>query len=148
VPLRRHHGVEEDPAEGDLGAALVTERVVDGHPDDTAGDQMGEDQRGQDDPQVVPLPACGVEHGIGGVVVAPGSQAGGLPDLADGMRAKADDPTGDQRLEGGEDLGMEDIAERLYQRGEAGDKLIHRADLRALPDPGVLEHPPGYRPRA
>jgi hypothetical protein len=60
----------------------------------------------------------------------------------------ADDPTGNQRLEGGEDLGMEDIAGRLYQRGEAGDKLIHRADLRALPDPGVLEHPPGSRPRA
>jgi hypothetical protein len=43
---------------------------------------------------------------------------------------------------------MEAIAGRLYQRGEAGDKLIHRADPRASPDPGVLEHPPGYRTRA
>ena len=43
---------------------------------------------------------------------------------------------------------MEDIAGHLYQPGEAGDKLIHRADLRALPDPGVPKHPPGYRTRA
>ena len=61
-----------------------------------------------------------------------GGQTGGLPDLADGVRAEADDPTGEQDLEGLEDLGAEAIAERLYQRGEAGDKLIHRADLRAV----------------
>src|SRR5262249_30060971 len=48
-------------------------------------------------------------------------------------------------LEGGEDLGMETRAEGLYQCGEAGDKLIHRADLRAVRDPVVLEHPSGYR---
>ena len=52
-----------------------------------------------------------------------------------------------QGLEGLEDLRVEAIAERLYQCGEAGDKLIHRADLRAVCDPGVLEHPPGYRHR-
>jgi hypothetical protein len=125
----------------------VAERIVDGDPDDPTGNQMCEDQRGQDDPQVVPLPGGGVEHGVGGVVMTSGGQAGGLPDLADGAWAKADDPTGDERLEGGEDLGMETTAERLYQSGEAGDKLIHRADLRAVYGPGVLEHPPGYRPR-
>ena len=147
VPLRGEDRVEEDPAEGDLGPALVAEGVVDGDPNDTAGDQMGEDQRGQDDPQVVPLPGGRVEDGIGGVVMAFGGQPGRLPDLADSARAEADDPAGDQRLEGGEDLGVETIVERLYQRGQAGDKLIHRADLRAVRDPGVLEHPPGYRPR-
>ena len=105
-------------------------------------------KRGQDDAQVVPLPGGGVEDGVGGVVVPLGGQPGGLPDLADGARAEADDPAGDQGLEGLEDLGVEAIAERLYQRGEAGDKLIHRADLRAVRDPGVLQHPPGYRHRA
>src|SRR5262249_45190748 len=40
---------------------------------------------------------------------------------------------------------METRAEGLYQCGEAGDKLIHRADLRAVRDPVVLEHPSGYR---
>jgi hypothetical protein len=37
VLLRGQDGVEEDATEGDLGPALVTERVVDGDPDDTAG---------------------------------------------------------------------------------------------------------------
>ncbi len=77
-------------------------------------------------------------------MMPPGGQAGGLPDLAEGARAEADDPTGEQGLEGLEDLRVETRAERLYQRGEAGDKLIHRADLRAVRDPGVLQHPPGY----
>ncbi len=55
---------------------------------------------------------------------------------------------GDQGLKGREDLGVEAIVERLYQGGEAGDKLIHRADLRAVCDPVALEHPSGYRHRA
>src|SRR5512135_2307694 len=38
VPLGREHGVEEDAAEGDLGPALVAERVIDDDPDDPAGD--------------------------------------------------------------------------------------------------------------
>src|SRR6185312_7287741 len=118
-------GVEEDAAEGDPGAALVAERVVDGHPDHAVGDQVGEDQGGQDDAQVVPLPAGGVEDGIGGVVVPLGGQPGGLPDGADGVWAEADDPSGDQGLKGREDLGVEAIAEGLYQGDEAGDKLIH-----------------------
>jgi hypothetical protein len=42
---------------------------------------------------------------------------------------------------------VETRAERLYQRGETGDKLVHRADLRAVRGPGVLQHPPGYRRR-
>ena len=146
--LRREHGVEEDAAEGDLGAALVAEGVVDHDPDHAAGDQVGEDQGGQDDAQVVPLPGGGVEDGVGGVVVPLGGQPGGLPDLADGARAEADDPAGDQGLEGLEDLGAEAIAERLYQGGEAGDKLIHRADLRAVNDPGVPQHPQDSRRRA
>jgi hypothetical protein len=145
VLLRGEHGVEEDAAEGDLGPTLVTEGVVDHEPGHAAGDQVGEDQCGQDQAQVVPLPGGGMEDGVGGVVVPLGSQAGGLPDLADGARAKADDPTGDERLEGREDLGMETIAKRLYQSGEAGDKLIHRAGLREVCGPGVPEHPPGYR---
>ena len=143
--LGREHGVEEDAAEGDLGAALVAEGVVDGDPDHAAGDQVDEDQGSQDKAQVVPLPAGGVEDGIGGAVVPLGGQAGGLPDRADGARAEADNPSGDQGLEGREDLGVEAIAERLYQGGEAGDKLIHRAGLRAVRDPVVLEHPSGYR---
>ena len=39
------------------------------------------------------------------------------------------------------------FAERHYQRGERGDKLIHRAGLHGLRGPGVIEHPPGYRRR-
>jgi hypothetical protein len=109
---------------------------------------MGEDQCGQDDPRVVPLPGGGVEHGVGGIVMTFGGQAGGLPDATDGVRTEADDPTGDERLECGEDLGMETIAKRPYQGGEAGDKLVHRAGLRVVCGPGVLEHPPGYRLRA
>jgi hypothetical protein len=148
VPLRREDGVEEDAAEGDLGPALVAERVVDRHPDDAPRDQMDQDQGGQEDPQFVPIPTGGVEHGVGGIVVTLGGQAGGLPDLADRSRADTKDPTGQQRLKGRADLRVEAIAERLYQRRERGDKLIHRADLRAVRDPGVLQHPPGYRPRA
>jgi hypothetical protein len=86
-----------------------------------------------------------VEDGIGGVVVPLGGQTGGLPDRADGVWTAADDPSGDQGLKGGEDLGVEASAERLYQSSEAGDKLIHRADLRAVRDPGELEYPSGYR---
>src|SRR6185312_9705363 len=99
------------------------------------------------DAQIVPVPAGRVEDGRGGVVVPLGGQTGRLPDRADGVWAEADDPSGDQGLKGREDLGVEVIAERLYQGGEAGDKLIHRVDLRAVYDPGVLEHPPGYRHR-
>ncbi len=143
MPLGGQDGVEEDPPEGDLGAALVAQRVVDDQPHDAPGDQVGEDQGGQDDSQVVPLPAGGVEHGIGGVVVPLRGEAGGLPDLADGARADTDDPPGEEHLEGLEDLDAEAFAEGSYQVGEAGDKLIHRADLRAADNPGVAEHPSG-----
>jgi hypothetical protein len=93
----------------------VAEGVVDDDPGHAAGDQMSQDQGGQDDPQVVPLPGGGVEDGLGGVVVPPGRQAGGLPDLTDGAWAEADDPASQERLEGGEDLGVEAIAGRHYQ---------------------------------
>jgi hypothetical protein len=52
-----------------------------------------------------------VEHGAGGVVAPPGGQPGGRPDLADGPRADADDPAGDQDLERREDLGAEEKVE-------------------------------------
>ena len=65
-----------------------------------------------------------MEHGVGGVVVPLGGPAGGLPDLTDGAGSEADDPAGQQRLEGGEDAGMEAVAEWLYQEGERGNKLI------------------------
>jgi hypothetical protein len=56
-----------------------------------------------------------MEHGIGGVVVAFGGQSGGLPDLADGPRSEADDPAGEQGLEGLEDLGSGEAgAEGFY----------------------------------
>ena len=108
--LRREDGVEEDAAEGDLGPPLVAEGVIDGDPDDAAGDQVGQDQRGQDDAQVVPLPGGGVEDGVGGVVVPLGGQPGGEPDLADGAWPLAGDPAGEQGLEGLEDLGVEAVA--------------------------------------
>src|SRR5262249_24485955 len=117
--------VAEDAAEGDLGPALVAEGVVDDQPDHAAGDQSGEDERGQDDPQVVPLPGGGVEDGVGGVVVPPGGQPGGLPDIADGVRAGAGDPAGEQGLGGLEDLDGGAVAQRRYQFGQAGDKLVH-----------------------
>ena len=37
--------------------------------------------------------------------------------------------------------GTDAVAERLYQGGERGDKLIHGADLRAVSDPWGPEHP-------
>ena len=123
VLLGREHGVEEDAAEGHLGPPLVAEGVSDGDPDDPAGDQVGQDQRGQDEAQVVPLPDRRVEHGVGGVVMPRGRQLGGEPDFAEGARPLTDDPPGEQCLEGGEDAGMEAVAERLYQGGERGDKL-------------------------
>jgi hypothetical protein len=126
VLIGGQHGVEEDAAEGDLGTALVTEGVVDHDPDDPAGDQLGEDQGGQDDAQVVPFPGGRMEDGIGGVVVPLRGQPGGLPDLADSAGAETDDPAGDQDLEGLEDFGPEAVAERRYQSGEAGDELVHR----------------------
>ena len=144
VPLRREDRVEEDAAEGDLGAALVAESVVDDQPHDSARDQVAQDQGGQNDAQVVPLPDGGMEHGIGRVVMPLGGQSGGLPDLADGARPEADDPTGEEGLKRGEDTGVKAVAEGLYQGGERGDKLIHRADLRAVSDPWVPEHCSGY----
>ena len=143
MSFRRENCVEEDTAEGDLGATLVTEGVVDHDPDHATGDQVGEDQGGQDDAQVVPLPGGGVEDRVRGVVVPLRGQPGGLPNLADGTRADANDPPGEQRLEGLKDLDAEAIAEGSYQMGEAGDKLIHRAGLRAVNDPGVAQHPSG-----
>src|SRR5512147_1298092 len=53
-------------------------------PDDPAGDQVGQEQGGQDDAEVIPLPGRRVEDGVGGVVVPLGRPAGGEPDLADG----------------------------------------------------------------
>jgi hypothetical protein len=38
-------------------------------------------------------------------------------------------------------LGVEAIAEGLYQRGERGNKLIHGADLLAVSDPWGRTHP-------
>ena len=70
-----------------------------------------------------------------------GGPAGGLPDLTEGAGSEADDPAGQQRLEGGEDAGMEAVAEWLYQEGERGNKLIHGADLRAVSSPGAVQHP-------
>ena len=139
--LRREDRVEEDAAEGDLGPPLVAEGVIDGDPDDAAGDQVGQDQRGRDEAQVVPLPTGGVEDGVGGVVVPLGRQPGGEPDLGDGPWPLAGDPAGEQGLEGLEDLGVEAVGERRYQGGERRDKLSHGAGLRGAEVPGVVKQP-------
>jgi hypothetical protein len=89
MSLGREHGVEEDATEGDRGATLVAERVVDDDPDHAAGDEMTQDQSGQDDAQVVPLPGGRVEDGISRMVMPLSGPTGGLPDLADGTRAEA-----------------------------------------------------------
>jgi hypothetical protein len=123
VPLGREDGVEEDTGEGDLDAALVAERVIDDDPDDAARDEVAEDQCGQDEAQVIRLPGGGSEDGIGSVVMAPGGPSGGLPDLADGPQPEADDPSGEQRLEGGEDLRVEAIAEGLYSTRRASEGI-------------------------
>jgi hypothetical protein len=131
VFLGREDGIKEDPAEGDLGSPLVAERIIDDDPDDPTGDQMGQDQCGQDEAQVVPLPDGGMEDCVGGVMMPLGGQPGSEPDLADGTWPLTDDPAGEQRLERLEDLGMEAVLERHYQGGERGDKLRHGAGLRA-----------------
>ena len=45
-----------------------------------------------------------MEDGVGGIVMPLGGQTSGLPDLADGVGTETNDPTGDQDLEGLEDL--------------------------------------------
>ncbi len=143
VLLGREHRVEEDAAEGHLGATLVAKRIVDGYPNDATGDQVSEDQGGQDNAQVVPLPDGGTEYGVGGVVVAPSGPTRGLPDPADSVRAQADNPASDENLKGAEDAGVKAVAKRLYQCSQRGDKLIHRADLHAVSDPWVPQYRSG-----
>src|SRR5262245_23377568 len=82
-----------------------------------------------------------MEDGVGRVVMPPGGQPGGLPDLADGVWAEADDPAGDQDLEGLEDLDAEAVAQRRYQFGEAGDKLVHGGGPPCGDDPGGSQQP-------
>jgi hypothetical protein len=67
-----------------------------------------------------------------------GRQTSGLPDLADRVGTETDDPARDQDLEGLKDFAPEAIPEGSYQRGEAGDKLIHGAGLRANSAFGLL----------
>src|SRR5512135_1913504 len=117
----------------------MAEGVIDDDPDHPAGDQVGQDQGGKDDTEVIPLPDGGMENGVGGVVMALGRQPGGEPDLADGAWPLAEDSAGEQGLEGLEDLGMEAVGERRYQGSERGDKLVHGADLGAVDDPVVVE---------
>src|SRR5512135_1151169 len=136
VLLGREHGVEEDAAEGDLGPPRVAEGVIDDDPDDPARDEVGQDQRGRDEAQVVPLPDRRVEDGVGGVVMPLGRQPGGEPDLADGPGSLADNPAGEEGLEGLEDLGVEAVGARRYQGSERGNKLVHGAGLGAA---GYLE---------
>ncbi len=131
VSFGRQHSVEKDTTKGDLGPALMAERVVYCQPDHTEGNQVGQDQGSQDHPQIIPLPSGGVKDGVGRVVMPSGGQAGGLPNLADGVGTDANDPAGEQNLESLEDFNSEATPERFYQRGEAGDKLIHGAGLRA-----------------
>ena len=130
VCLGRKHSVEEDAAESDLGPALVAERIIHDQPDHPPGDQVAQNQSDQNHAQVIPLPRSGMER-VGGIVMTFGRQTSGLPDLADGVGTETDDPTRDQNLECVEDFDSEAITERFYQRGEARDKLIHGAGLRA-----------------
>src|SRR5512147_1106577 len=83
----------------------------------------------------------GMEDGIGGVVMPLGGQSGGLPDLGDGAGPEANDPAGDQRVDGGEDAGVAGVAERLYQGGQSGNKLAPGAGLRWALAPGQCGNP-------
>jgi len=56
------HGVEEEAAEGDLGAALVAEGVIDDEPDGRAGDEVGEEFEQHDAGEVIPVPDGSVEE--------------------------------------------------------------------------------------
>src|SRR5262249_55487930 len=121
--------------------ALVTEGIVDDDPNHAAGNQSGQNQGRQDNPQIVPLPGRRMEDGIGGVVMAFEGQSRGLPDAREGVWPQTDNPAGQKRLEVLEDLDAEAIAERFYQAGERGDKLIHGVDLRAVDNPEGCEQP-------
>src|SRR5512135_3719944 len=79
--------------------------------------------------------------GVSGVMVPLGGQPGSEPDLAEGAWSLADDPAGDQGLEGLEDLGMEAVGARRYQGSEGGDKLSHGGGLRAAEVSGVVLQP-------
>ena len=141
VFLGRKHSVEEDAAERDLGPALVAERIIDDQPDHPPGDQVAQNQSDQNHAQVIPLSRSGMADGVGGIMMAFGCQTSGLSDLADSVGTETDDPTRDQNLEGVEDFDSEAITEGFYQRGEARDKLIHGAGLRANSVFGVLKQP-------
>ena len=141
VFLGRKHSVEEDAAERDLGPALVAERIIDDQPDHPPGDQVAQNQSDQNHAQVIPLSRSGMADGVGGIMMAFGCQTSGLSDLADSVGTETDDPTRDQNLEGVEDFDSEAITEGFYQRGEARDKLIHGAGLRANSVLGVLKQP-------
>ena len=64
-------------------------------------------------------------------------QTSGLPDLADRVATETDDPARD-RIWKVWRRDPEAVTEGSYQRGEARDKLIHGAELRANSVFGVL----------
>ena len=104
--LRAEDGVEEDAAEGDLGAALMGEGVIDDGPEaDTR--KQGQHPEHQQAADLIPVPDGLAEQAIGAGVVVLFRLPGGLPDPADGAAPQADDPGSDQLAEAGVDLPAE-----------------------------------------
>jgi len=116
--LRLLNGVEEDAAESDLGAALVTEGVVDDQPDRRTWDEIAEQLDEEDAGDVVPVPDGSIEEPIGAGVVGVGRLAGGLPDPGEGAPAQAGDPGYHEQREGG----MHGLVETARKGGEQDDQ--------------------------
>src|SRR5207245_8595603 len=79
VPFAAQDGVEEDATEGDPGAALVAEGVVDDQPQAQAGDEGGEELGQENATDLVPIPGGAAEEAEGGEVAVVGGAPGGRP---------------------------------------------------------------------
>src|SRR5947209_4064672 len=109
--LAGQNRVEEDATQGDLGAAFVAQRVINGDPDQAGREEMGEQQQAEEGADLVPAPGGGAEQVIDGIDVLFAGTGGDLPDFGEGARAGAEEPGDQDVLKVGEGLLTEGRAE-------------------------------------